>query len=281
MRTIIILIYTSAFLLFVCGIYLSAEARQALATNRGKGNVVDISAHKLNTTARNGFADVKSLVSAERQQWSLDNRNIKSLEQVWRSNLASAAYDTKKAFAITNRIRVRLRFAEIYPSLGLSAKAVEDFETRAAAANIIFSPYIGTAEGKQSNDQREAKKLDQAVTASFGPEYVAVFREYLATSDFRMIASELAASSIYAEATMTPEQADQLVKLCVEHSTSESGVVRIDPETVDWERVANSAGDFLAPAQLKALKAMIAKRNFDLQYNQISGIPSRPPVRGL
>ena len=187
----------------------------------------------------------------------------------------------QNAAIISNRIRVRLRFHALYSMLRLSRDEIDRFENLAATKHVSFGDLIGTPEGQKTYLTGGLRTLDSVVTDAVGAQYAPAFRDYVATSALRSITGELAANTYYTETPLTSAQADRLLQVCVECRGPNAVDAYIEPATVDWSAVLARAGEFLAPGQMQAFRAGLAKQLFDFEYERETGLPLRRPIRGL
>ncbi len=182
---------------------------------------------------------------------------------------------------ISNRIRVRLRFHALYSMLGLSRDEIDRFEKLAAIKHVSFGDLIGTPEQQKSHLTGSLRTLDTIVKETVGAQYVPAFRDYVATSALRSITGELAANTYYTDTPLTSAQADRLLQVCVECRGPNAVDAYIEPATVDWSAVLARAEQFLAPGQMEAFRAGLAKQLFDFEYERETRLPLRRPIRGL
>jgi hypothetical protein len=208
----------------------------------------------------------------------MSDDQIRALRERRRALSASVVRDTT---LIDNRIRVRLRFHSIYAALALNPNQIERFETLASEKQLNFGGLIGTPEESVAFRLENVPRTEAVVKEALGEDYIPAFRAFLATSDLRLIADDLAANTYYTAAPLTPAQADLLVQTCVDNCRPETARAFIDPDMVNWDTVLNRAEEFLAPAQLRALRGALAKRTFDLEFKRVTGLPLRRTVRGL
>lgn len=194
---------------------------------------------------------------------------------------AMSADTLRNTTLIDGRLRVRLRFHPVYAALALTPAQVERFETVAAEQHLTFTPLIGLPEDSAKHRLSYVARTEKVVRQALGEDYVPAFHAFVSTSDLRIIVGELAADTYYTETPLTSTQGEQLVQACVDLRAADSALAYIDPDTVDWKAVLDRAEAFLSPAQLRALRAALAKRAFDLEFKRITGLPLRRPVRDL
>lgn len=281
MKLLTRLVYSIAILVFGLGLYLAVKLRdlhgrmeqaRTAATARQPGTIES-------RLTMAGPRDSGGPTPAARRPWLSDP---KVAEQEWRRFVPPKSFDHKVANAIANQLRVRIRFAELYDLLGLDQEEIARFETAAAAAGLTFSPLAGASEESiASFREGQARSMDKVVAATLGADYVAVFRGFLQTSDLRLMASELAVNSFYSDTPLSASQAEQLIRICVENRDGSAAGPRIDPDSINWDTVTARAGEFLTPSQIQSLQAMVAKRRFDNEFKNVTGLPLRRPVRGL
>jgi hypothetical protein len=140
---------------------------------------------------------------------------------------------------------------------------------------------IGTPEDQKSYLTGGLRTLDAVVTEAVGAQYAPAFRDYVATSALRSITGELAANTYYTDTPLTSAQADRLLQVCVECRGLNAVDAYIEPATVDWSAVLARAEQFLAPGQMQAFRAGLAKQLFDFEYERETRLPLRRPIRGL
>ncbi len=273
-----------AVLVFTGGVHL---ARRATATEGQLRALTQTSVEgeaKARTAARR-FADVpgsKGIASAPAVEAfvpvPLDPAELKALMERQRAISPEVKRNTD---VIANRIRVRLRFHALYSLLGLSREEIDRFEQMAVTERVSFGDLIGTPADQVAYLESRLRKLDSVVTATLGEQFKAAFRDYVATSALRSIAGELAANTYFTDTPLTAKQADRFLQACVECRGPKAVDSYIEPATVNWPAVLTRAEQFLAPPQMQALRAGLAKQLFDFEYERATGLPLRRPIRGL
>lgn len=281
MKVLIRLIYLLAAGLFGFGLYLAFTRDRPDDRIRGEISSATwpTATGQASPLIPTGRADPGEASPAKPHPWLSDpNHGKESLRRF----LATKRPDHEEMRAIANQIRVRIRFSQLYDLLGLDQAGIARFESAAAKAGLIFSELIGTTEESlQEHEQAQARLMDKVVSETLGQEYMPAFRAYLQTSDLRLMAAELAVNSFHTNAPLTASQAEQFIRISLENRTSIKQGPRVDPATIDWDAVAGRAGEILTPAQLQSLQAMIARRQFDREFKDVTGLPLRRPVRGL
>ncbi len=165
--------------------------------------------------------------------------------------------------------------------IGDSEREVERIKARPETRPLADIRLIGTPEDQTQHLAGGLRTLDRVVTATVGEQYKTAFRDYVATSALRSIAGELAANTYYTDTPLTAAQADRFLRVCVECRGPKAVDTYIEPATIDWSAVIARAEQFLAPQQMQALRAGLAKQLFDFEYERATGLPLRRPIRGL
>lgn len=274
-----------AALMLTGGIYL---ARQADATYARLRTVTETDAVGETAAGRGGVRPVAAKSSAKRDATAPTVERFVPVpmapeeERALRERSRAISPEVQRSTAlIANRIRVRLRFHALYSLLGLSRREIDRFEQMAVTDHISFGDLIGTPEDQKQHLASGLRNLDRVVTATVGEQYQTAFRHYVATSALRSIAGELAANTYYTDTPLTASQADRFLRVCVECRGPKAADTYIEPATVDWSAVIARAEQFLAPQQMQALRAGLAKQMFDFEYERATGLPLRRPIHGL
>jgi hypothetical protein len=274
-----------AALIFTGGVYL---ARQADATYARLHTVTQTEIVGETVARRAGVRPVAAKITARRDAGTptverfvpvqMDPAEVKALVERQRAISPEVKRTTR---IIANRVRMRVRFHALYSILGLSREEIDRFEQMAAGEFVSFGQLIGTPDQQEHYLSDGLRTLDRVVTATVGEQYKAAFRDYVATSALRSIAGELAANTYYADTPLTAAQADRFLQVCVECRGPKAVDTYIEPATVDWPVVIARAEQFLAPQQMQALRAGLAKQLFDFEYERATGLPLRRPIHGL
>jgi hypothetical protein len=203
-------------------------------------------------------------------------------EQALRERFSARSPELERNLQLySNRIRTRMRFHAIYAELGLSQDQIERFEMLATTKHLSsFGNLIGTPAAVQSFLRSNLRTLDTVVTETLGSQFVPAFRAFVATSELRGLVGNLAACTYYTEAPLTAALTDRLLQTCAACRTPQANEAYLDPADIDWPAALAQAQYFLAPAQLDALRALVAKQQFDLDFKRITGLPLRRPIRG-
>jgi hypothetical protein len=274
-----------AALLSVCGVLLGRKAadREAAlvavtasgATQKSESPSRESAGEQAANSSGRGAAGTKAAPFVPVPMSAEEFRAVRDRRRAWG---VKVDHDVT---LIDNRIRVRLRFHSLYAALALSPNQIERFETLASEKHLTFSGLIGTPADSAAFRLGNVPRTDAVVGKALGEEYIPAFQAFVATSDLRLIADDLAANTYYTDNPLTSVQADLLVQTCVDNCRPDAARAFIDPDTVNWDAVLTRAESFLAPAQLRALRGALAKRTFDLEFKQVTGLPLRVPVRGL
>lgn len=274
-----------AALIFTGGVYL---ARRADATYERLRAVTQVEIVDETSAGRTRLRPMAAKISAKPGAGTptverfvpvpMDPAEVKALMERQR---AISPEVRQKTAIIADRIRVRLRFHALYSILGLSRDEIDRFEQMAVTEHVAFGELIGTPEQQEDYLTGHLQIMDRVVTATVGERYKTAFRDYVATSALRSMAGELAANTYYTDTPLTAAQADRFLQVCVECRGPKAVDTYIEPATIDWPAVIARTEQFLAPQQMQALRAGLAKQLFNFEYERATGLPLRRPVRGL
>ncbi len=268
------------------GVYRGRQADEATTALHGLTEQADAASRKSNASQSEATPAAKRVMAGTAAKQGVESFVPVPMtleeEQALLTRIRAIKPDVRRDSAImSNRFRVRARFQGLYAALGLGSEAIERFEMEAAQKGLTFAELIGTPEQQRMHLNSDLRWMDKIVTETLGAEYAPRFRDYFATSDLRAVAGDLAADTYYTESPLTAAQADQLVQTCAECRRPEADATHIDPALVDWPAVLARTETFLTHEQTQALRAGMAKRLFDFEFERETGLPLRRPVRGL
>lgn len=178
----------------------------------------------------------------------VDDINAKYLEIV--NRLAESDSERLKAQDVHERLRAMEIFRPLFLGLGLSPQQVE------RALDIVWQPLP------------EARTAFRAAFGEAAADRLAEYRSEGAWAA-RNLVNDLSAKLYFADAPFQPQQAEQLFQLMKDTGTEPSLYNEKPPDgwarNRDWDRILDQAGSFLAPEQLRGLRAYAAlHRNRDL-----------------
>ena len=178
-----------------------------------------------------------------------------------------------RLFAQLHRVDARRRYAALYRQLGWTATQVEQFEMILEASTVDDLRSQGGAEIKDgaltltleiaSQLERIRAEFENRVRVTFGEAALQQFQAFEHTSPARAVADDVA-RRVYLSATpLTAGQADELVRILEVNTAASDPGRTLRNREMTWDQVLTQAQDVLAPAQLKALRAVRLKAELD------------------
>jgi len=186
--------------------------------------------------------------------------------------------------AAADRIRVRLKFHDVYLKLGLSRDEITKFEEKAAehlnSINVFNIPFgMYPEEEQQRHFKTHMASLEKLVLSTLGESAIPAFRESVAQGDVKEVIDKVGLQ-VFHDSPLTDDQREVLISMCLDENQAPGGV-RTDPSKIDWNRVIDQASKILTKSQLDAFVNVVKIRKLDDEYRRVTGLPYRRPIRGM
>jgi RNA polymerase sigma factor (sigma-70 family) len=189
-------------------------------------------------------------------------------------------------FAQLYRVDARRKYAALYGQLGWTAAQIEQFETIFEASTAEDLRSQGGAEVKgtaltltpeiAAQLERIRGEFENRLRATFGEATLQQFLMFEHTNATRAVTEDVA-RRVYLTATpLTAAQADELGRILGANSPASETWSTVPYRAVNWDQVLAQAQGVLAPAQLRALRALRLRAEFDAKRSAVLFPEAKP-----